>query len=47
MSAKFDVICIGAALVDVPLKPVDKHIFERESYPLERIAMAIGGDAIN
>lgn len=44
---KIDVICLGAAIVDIPLQPVNKNIFEIESYPLERIAMTIGGDAIN
>lgn len=42
-----DVICVGAAVVDIPLQPVNKNIFEIESYPLEKIAMTIGGDAIN
>ncbi len=42
-----DVICIGAAIVDIPLQPVSKNIFDIDSYPLERIAMTIGGDAIN
>ena len=47
MRNKADVICVGAAVVDIPLQPVGKNIFEIESYPLERIAMTIGGDAIN
>lgn len=42
-----DAICIGAAIVDIPLQPVSKNMFDSESYPLERIAMTIGGDAIN
>lgn len=42
-----DVICLGAAVVDIPLQPVDKNIFDFESYPLEQISMTIGGDAIN
>lgn len=41
-----DVICIGAAIVDIPLQPVSKNIFDVDSYPLERIAMTTG-DAIN
>lgn len=44
---KIDVICVGAAIVDIPLQPVSKNIFDIESYPIERIAMTIGGDAIN
>ncbi len=42
-----DVICIGATVVDIPLRPVSKNIFDIESYPVDRIAMTIGGDAIN
>ncbi|PWF50052.1 sugar kinase [[Kluyvera] intestini] len=44
---KIDVICVGAAIVDIPLQPVSKNIFDVDSYPLERIAMTTGGDAIN
>jgi sugar/nucleoside kinase (ribokinase family) len=44
---KIDVICVGGAVVDIPLQPVSKNIFDVESYPLERIAMTTGGDAIN
>ncbi|OOM82069.1 putative sugar kinase YdjH [Clostridium puniceum] len=47
MSKNLDVICIGAAIVDIPLQPVSKNIFDIESYPLNRISMTIGGDAIN
>lgn len=42
-----EVICIGAAIVEIPLQPVSKNIFDVDSYPLERIAMTTGGDAIN
>lgn len=44
---KNEVLVIGAAIVDIPLQPVGKNIFEIESCPLDRIAMTIGGDAIN
>ncbi len=44
---KNEVLVIGAAIVDIPLQPVSKNIFEIESCPLNRIAMTIGGDAIN
>lgn len=47
MSKKNDVICIGAAVVDIPLHPVSRDIFTTESYPLERISMVTGGDALN
>lgn len=47
MDKKLDVICVGAAIVDIPLQPVSKYMFEVESFPLMQIAMTIGGDAIN
>ncbi len=37
-----EVICIGAAIVDIPLQPVSKIFFDVDSYPLERIAMTTG-----
>lgn len=45
--SKVDVICIGAAIVDIPLYPVGDFIFQEVSYPLDDISMKIGGDAIN
>lgn len=47
MEKKLDVVCIGAAIVDIPLQPVCRDMFEIESFPLEQISMTIGGDAIN
>ncbi|HJB30033.1 MAG TPA: sugar kinase [Candidatus Blautia faecavium] len=47
MEKELDVICVGAAIVDIPLRPVSRDMFETESYPLEQISMTIGGDAIN
>lgn len=44
---RWDVLCVGAAVVDIPLKPMSAAVFEHESFPVERIAMTIGGDAIN
>lgn len=44
---KLDVICVGTALVDIPLYPIDETILNHVSYPLEDISMKIGGDAIN
>lgn len=42
-----DVICLGAAVVDIPLRPVSKNMFEIESYPIDQIKMTVGGDAMN
>ena len=47
MEKKLDVICLGAAIVDIPLRPVSRDIFEIESYPVDNIAMTVGGDAMN
>lgn len=47
MGKKLDVICVGAAIVDIPLRPVSRDMFEIESFPLQQISMTIGGDAIN
>ena len=42
-----DVICIGAAIVDLPLYPVGEHIFKNVSFPVDNISMTKGGDEIN
>ena len=47
LDKKLDVMCLGAAVVDIPLRPVSRDIFDIESYPVDRIVMAVGGDAMN
>lgn len=47
MQNRIDVICLGAAVVDIPLRPIKKNLLQIESYPVDRIAMTIGGDAFN
>lgn len=47
MQKQYDVVCIGAAIVDLPLGPVGKEVFDQASYPIDDISMTIGGDAIN
>ncbi|MDO5100385.1 MAG: sugar kinase [Eubacteriales bacterium] len=47
MEKKLDVLCLGAAVVDIPLRPVSRDMFDIESFPVERIAMVVGGDAMN
>lgn len=42
-----DVVCMGAAIVDIPLQPVTPAVFENDSNPIDQISMTIGGDAIN
>ena len=33
---KLDVICLGAAVVDIPLRPVSRDMFDIESYPVAK-----------
>jgi sugar/nucleoside kinase (ribokinase family) len=47
MRNQADVVCLGAAIVDIPLQPVSKEIFDHVSFPVERIAPTLGGDALN
>lgn len=42
-----EVLIIGAALTDLQLRPIPRDVFEIEVVPLERIALTIGGDAVN
>ena len=47
MKNKPEVVIIGAAIVDLPLRPVGREVFDTVSYPIDQIAMTVGGDAIN
>lgn len=47
MKSKPEIVVIGAAIVDLPLYPVGRDVFDRVSSPVERMAMTVGGDAIN
>lgn len=47
MTRRWDVLCVGAAVADIPLNPVSRAVFDHDSYPLDRIAMTVGGDAAN
>ena len=38
---------IGAAIVDVLVKPADERVFAVGSFPAEQIVMSCGGDALN
>ena len=42
-----EAVIIGAGIVDIPLSPVDRGMFDVRSQPLESIAMHLGGDAAN
>ncbi|MDO5784113.1 MAG: carbohydrate kinase family protein [Eubacteriales bacterium] len=47
MSGSCDVVLAGAAIIDVPVVPVDESVFTRGSTPAERIILTSGGDAMN
>jgi sugar/nucleoside kinase (ribokinase family) len=44
---KIDVICIGVALMDLPLGPVDEGLFSEETTMVPGIRLTTGGDALN
>ena len=43
----YDIVIIGAAITDLLLRPVSKAVFDVDSYPVDGIAMTMGGDAAN
>ena len=47
MKNKPEIVVIGAAIVDLPLCPVGRDVFDRPSSPVEQMSMTVGGDAIN
>lgn len=42
-----EIVLIGAAILDVLVRPVSPDIFEKGSLPMESIRMSVGGDAAN
>lgn len=44
---RFDVVCIGVVLIDLPLGPLDEGIFHKETTMVPRIGLTTGGDAFN
>ena len=42
-----NIICVGTAIVDIPLYPVTENDLHDISHPLEDISMKVGGDALN
>lgn len=44
---KLDVICIGVALMDLPVGPVDGELFLKETTMVPGISLTTGGDALN
>lgn len=44
---KPEIIIIGAAIIDVLVRPVSEEVFHTGSYPAEDISMSVGADALN
>lgn len=42
-----EIVIIGAAIVDVLVRPSDERVFHTGSYSAEDICMSLGGDALN
>lgn len=47
MEQKPEIVVIGAAIIDVLVRPATPEIFEKGSLPMESIRMSVGGDAAN
>ncbi len=46
-TGKPEVLVIGAAIIDVLVRPADETVFQTGSYPAEDIRMSAGADALN
>lgn len=44
---RFDVVCIGVVLVDLPLGPLNEELFRKETTMVPKIGLTTGGDAFN
>ena len=42
-----EILCIGVALLDLPLGPIDENVFRQETTMLPKIPLTTGGDALN
>ena len=42
-----EIIIIGAAIIDILVRPADEAVFRTGSYPAEDIRMSTGADALN
>lgn len=47
MEKRFDALCVGMALVNFPIFPVEPSIFECDVNPVDAIELMPGGDAAN
>jgi len=47
MNRKYDVMCVGLAVVNFPIGPVDETLFRRDLTQVDKIELLSGGDAVN
>lgn len=47
MEKTYDVLCVGLVVANIPLRPVDKTIFDVDITTVEKIDILPGGDAMN
>lgn len=43
----YDVVCAGLGVLNFPIYPVDKGVFDQDVNPVEKIVLLPGGDAVN
>ena len=44
---EFDVLCVGLMTANIPVRPIDRAIFDVDVTPVDRIEILPGGDAFN
>ena len=44
---ELDVICVGLAVMDIYISPINEDVFQRQFTRVSRIGLSIGGDALN
>ena len=42
-----EIVIIGAAILDVLVRPADAEVFQSGSSPAEEIRLSVGGDGLN
>lgn len=47
MEKSLDAICVGLVNVNLPVRPVDKGVFDTDLTPVGPIELLLGGDAVN
>jgi sugar/nucleoside kinase (ribokinase family) len=44
---KLDVLCVGLLTANIPVRPIDRGVFDVDATPIERVEILPGGDAFN